>query len=269
MAENNPSNAAKSADAGQTNFGYRDVSFVEKEQLVHGVFDSVAPRYDAMNDLMSLGLHRLWKTALIDQLRPRPGMHLLDVAGGTGDIASRFLEAARRRDDRAQGQKAAHVTVCDINDHMLQVGRDRAIDKGRLGGIDWVCADAESLPLGDKSVDAYTVAFGIRNVADRDAALREAHRVLKPGAPFLCLEFVPADLGPLQPLYDFYSFRVVPKLGKAVADDEPAYRYLVESIRQFPQPEKFSDMIEDAGFINTKVRLLAGGIVALFSGWRI
>lgn len=269
MAENNPSGAVKSANAGQTNFGYRDVSFVEKERLVHGVFDSVAPRYDTMNDLMSLGLHRLWKTALIDQLRPRPGMHLLDVAGGTGDIAARFLAAANRKGDLAQSHEPAHVTVCDINDHMLEVGRDRAIDKGRLDGIDWVCADAEALPLAGKSVDAYTVAFGIRNVADRDAALREAHRVLKPGSPFLCLEFVPADLGPLQPLYDFYSFRVVPKLGKAVAADEPAYRYLVESIRQFPAPEQFGEMIENAGFVNAKVRLLAGGIVALFSGWRI
>lgn len=265
MIEKNPQPAAKSDDAGQTNFGYRDVSFAEKERLVRGVFDSVAPRYDAMNDMMSFGLHRLWKAALIDQLRPRPGMHLLDVAGGTGDIASRFLDAATRKGDLGE----ARVTVCDINSHMLDVGRDRAIDKGRLTGIDWVCADAEALPLADKSVDAYTVAFGIRNVADREAALAEAHRVLKPGSPFLCLEFVPAELGPLQPLYDFYSFKVVPRLGEAVAADADAYQYLVESIRQFPRPEQFGEMIESAGFVNCARRPLGGGIVVLFSGWRI
>jgi len=264
MIEENGPAAAKTSEEEQTSFGFREVSLAEKSRLVRGVFDSVAPRYDAMNDLMSAGLHRIWKAALIDQLRPRPGMHLLDVAGGTGDIATRFLDALAGKDTASPG----HVTVCDVNREMLDVGRDRAINSGRLQGLDWVCGDAENLPFPDKFVDAYTIAFGIRNVADRDAALREAWRVLKPGSPFLCLEFVPADFGALQSLYDFYSFRVVPTLGQVVAKDKDSYKYLVESIRKFPRPAKFREMIETAGFSNCRTRVMAGGMVVLFSGWR-
>lgn len=265
MIKENSSPAAKTNEEEQTSFGFRDVSLAEKTRLVRGVFDSVAPRYDAMNDLMSFGLHRIWKTALIDQLRPRPGMHLLDVAGGTGDIATRFLAAVEGKDP----SKTAQVTVCDINQEMLDVGRDRAINAGRLTGMDWLCGNAESLPLKDKCVDAYTITFGIRNVADRDAALREARRVLKPGSPFLCLEFVPADFGPLQSVYDFYSFQVVPTMGQVVARDKASYEYLVESIRKFPSPQQFVGMMEAAGFSNCRSRMMAGGMVALFSGWRV
>lgn len=264
MIEEDGSAAANTSEEEQTSFGFRDVSLAEKSRLVRGVFDSVAPQYDSMNDLMSFGLHRVWKSALIDQLCPRPGMHLLDVAGGTGDIATRFLDAIADKDPA----KTGHVTVCDVNQEMLGVGRDRAINAGRLTGLDWVCGDAESLPLADKSVDAYTITFGIRNVANREAALREAWRVLKPGSPFLCLEFVPADFGPLQRAYDFYSFRVVPALGQVVARDKPSYQYLVESIRKFPRPAEFLGMVQAAGFTNCRSRLMAGGMVALFSGWR-
>lgn len=264
MIEENDQAAAKTDEEAQTSFGFRDVSLAEKSRLVRGVFDSVAPRYDAMNDLMSFGLHRIWKSALIDQLRPRPGMHLLDVAGGTGDIATRFLDAVADKDP----SKSSHVTVCDVNQEMLGVGRDRALDAGRLTGLDWICGDAEALPLADKSVDAYTITFGIRNVTDREAALREARRVLKPGSPFLCLEFVPADFGPLQGVYDFYSFHIVPAMGQVVARDKDSYKYLVESIRKFPSPNRFVEMMDAAGFSNCRSRLMAGGMVALFSGWR-
>lgn len=265
MIEENTAPVAKTNEEDQTSFGFRQVNFAEKSRLVREVFNSVAPRYDAMNDLMSLGLHRMWKSALIDQLRPRPGMHLLDVAGGTGDIATRFLETVAGKDPSG----TSHVTICDMNQAMLDVGRDQAINAGCLTGLDWVCGNAESLPLADKSVDAYTIAFGIRNVADRETALREAWRVLKPGAPFLCLEFVPAYFGRLQSVYDFYSFHVVPTMGQAVARDKASYKYLVESIRQFPSPQKFTKMIDVAGFSNCRSRLMAGRMVALFSGWRV
>lgn len=243
-----------------THFGFREVRREEKAGLVRGVFDSVAGSYDLMNDLMSAGVHRLWKSAMIDWLMPQKGQHLLDVAGGTGDIAFRFL-------DRVGGE--GHVTVLDINHAMLSVGQDRAIDQGRLHGLDWVNGDAQKLPLTDKSVDAYTIAFGIRNVTDIPLALKEAYRVLKPGGRFLCLEFSKVEAPLLKQFYDFYSFKLLPEIGGIVAKDKASYQYLVESIRLFPDAENFAEMLREAGFGQVKYRLLSGGIAALHSGWRL
>lgn len=247
--------------SGNTHFGFKQVPADEKAGLVRGVFDSVAENYDVMNDLMSVGVHRLWKTAMIDWLMPRPGHHLLDVAGGTGDIGFRFL-------DKVKGNGT--VTVLDINHAMLSVGQDRAIDQGRLiSRLDWVNGDAQSLPLPDKSVDAYTIAFGIRNVTDIPLALREARRVLKPGGRFLCLEFSTVEAAILKDVYDFYSFKLLPEIGRLVAKDKESYEYLVESIRQFPDADRFAEMIVEAGFHQVKFRRLSGGIAALHSGWRL
>ncbi len=243
-----------------THFGFTDVPVEEKASMVRGVFDSVAENYDLMNDLMSAGVHRLWKTAMIDWLMPRPGQHLLDVAGGTGDIAFKFM-------DRLKGD--GKVTVLDINHAMLSVGQDRALDQGRLSGFDWVNGDAMALPLPDKSVDAYTIAFGIRNVTDIPMALREARRVLKPGGRFMCLEFSTVTLPVLKEFYDFYSFKLLPEIGKTVAGDRESYQYLVESIRKFPDADGFKKMIEEAGFGQVKYRSLSGGIAAIHSAWRI
>ncbi|MGE4218264.1 MAG: class I SAM-dependent methyltransferase [Alphaproteobacteria bacterium] len=249
----------QTSDSGETtHFGYRDVDATAKAGLVRGVFDSVAARYDLMNDLMSLGTHRLWKAALIDWLRPRAGMHLLDVAGGTGDIAERFVAAGGGR-----------VTVCDINASMVAVGRDRAIDRGRLTGIDWAVGDAEALPLPDASVDAYTIAFGLRNVTHIDLALAEARRVLKPGGRFLCLEFSHVAVPGLAAVYDRYSFSVLPRLGAMVAGDRDAYLYLAESIRRFPDQETLVGAMKAAGLAQARYRNLSGGIVAMHSAWRI
>ena len=253
-----------------TDFGFRTVPVEEKKTLVRGVFDSVAQRYDLMNDLMSGGIHRLWKAALMDWLNPRPGHHLLDVAGGTGDIAFRFLDRTRPR--QASSDKPpvpARVTVCDINWNMLGVGRDRAIDRGILGGIDWVCGNAEALPVPSGSVDAYTIAFGLRNVTHIDQALAEARRVLKPGGRFLCLEFTPEITPLLQPLYDLYSFQLVPLLGQIVTGDRDAYAYLVESIRRFPPQDELMERMRAVGFDQVKYRNLTGGIAAMHSGWRL
>tara|TARA_R100000005_G_scaffold34922_1_gene16073 strand:- start:4494 stop:5255 length:762 start_codon:yes stop_codon:yes gene_type:complete len=252
--------AATENSSDNTHFGFREVRRDEKAGLVRGVFDSVADNYDLMNDLMSGGIHRLWKSAMIDWLMPRKGQHLLDVAGGTGDIAFRFLDAVA-----GDGR----VTVLDINHAMLSVGQDRAIDQGRLQGLDWVNGDAQALPLPDKSVDAYTIAFGIRNVTDIPAALKEARRVLKPGGRFMCLEFSKVEAPILKEFYDFYSFKLLPEIGGIVARDKPSYQYLVESIRQFPDAENFADMLRDAGLGQVKFRRLSGGIAALHSGWRL
>ncbi|MBC8337773.1 MAG: bifunctional demethylmenaquinone methyltransferase/2-methoxy-6-polyprenyl-1,4-benzoquinol methylase UbiE [Rhodospirillales bacterium] len=241
-----------------THFGYRNVPEDEKRSLVRGVFDSVAPRYDLMNDLMSLGIHRLWKRTLIGWLRPRPEMSLVDVGGGTGDIALRFLE-------RGGGD----VTVIDINKEMLKVGRGRAIDRGILENIRWLDGDAEDLPVEDASYDVYTTAFCIRNVTHIEKALSEARRVLKPGGRFLCLEFSHVVLPMLDKLYDTYSFRVLPALGEQVAGDREAYQYLAESIRRFPDQNTFAKMIRDAGLEQVKVRNLSGGIAAIHSAWRV
>jgi demethylmenaquinone methyltransferase/2-methoxy-6-polyprenyl-1,4-benzoquinol methylase len=244
----------------EVDFGYRRVRREEKARLVRDVFDRVVDRYDLMNDLMSGGIHRLWKTELIDHLAPRPGQLLLDVAGGTGDIAERFLR-------RAGG--GARVIVCDISERMLKRGRDRAIDAGRLAGIEWLTGDAERLPLRGMSVDAYTIAFGLRNVTDIGAALMEARRVLKPGGRFLCLEFSPVDAPFLRQAYDLYSFVVLPELGQLVAGDRDAYRYLAESIRRFPRQNELAEMMCAAGFERVRFRNLTGGIAALHTGWRL
>jgi len=246
------------SDPTTTHFGFQDVLDSEKASLVKGVFDRVASNYDVMNDLMSLGVHRLWKQTLIEELRPRPDMKLLDVGGGTGDIAFRFLE---------KGGKS--VTVCDINREMLNHGRDRAIDKGLLKGLTWVTGDAEQLPVADNSMDAFTIAFCIRNVTHIDRALSEARRVLRPGGRFLCLEFSRVALPLLEKPYDAYSFKVLPWLGEIIANDREAYQYLAESIRQFPDQQRFEQMIAEAGLERVSHRNLSGGIAAIHSAWRI
>ncbi|MCW0235608.1 MAG: bifunctional demethylmenaquinone methyltransferase/2-methoxy-6-polyprenyl-1,4-benzoquinol methylase UbiE [Ferrovibrio sp.] len=254
-----PDPTQDSNPGNETHFGFRSVPEGDKARLVRGVFDSVASRYDVMNDLMSGGVHRLWKAAMIDWLNPHGAITVLDVAGGTGDIAFRIL-------DRAPQSK---VIVADINASMLEQGRNRAIDQARLGRLTWTCMDAEKLALPDRSVDAYTIAFGIRNVTHIEAALAEAYRVLKPGGRFLCLEFSTVRNPALAKVYDIYSFNLLPKLGGIVADDADSYRYLVESIRRFPSQERFAAMIEAAGFRNVAVRDLTGGIAAMHSARRI
>lgn len=244
-------------DADATHFGFRTVPLAEKAPLVAGVFSSVADRYDLMNDLMSLGIHRAWKAAMLDWLAVRPDMHLLDVGGGTGDIAFRFLDRGGRA-----------VTVLDVNPAMLAVGRNRALDAGHLRDLSWVCGDAERLPVRDASVDAYTTAFCLRNVTRIDRALAEARRVLKPGGRFLCLEFSRVTMSALRRLYDPYSFRVLPALGQMVTGNGDAYRYLAESIRRFPPQQDFARMVADAGLDLVRYRNLSGGIAALHSAWR-
>ena len=249
---------------GETDFGFARVALADKAALVREVFARVAPSYDLMNDLMSAGIHRLWKADMIAWLKPRAGMRIADVAGGTGDIALRILE-------RAPG---ARVSVCDVNEAMLGVGRDRALDRGMvsgngMGGIDWLCGDAENLPFADGAMDALTIAFGIRNVTHIEAALGEARRVLKPGGRFLCLEFSRLAVPALEPLYDAFSFRLLPALGAIVTGDRAAYQYLVESIRRFPDQERFAAMITGAGLSLCRYRNLSGGIAALHSAWRI
>jgi demethylmenaquinone methyltransferase/2-methoxy-6-polyprenyl-1,4-benzoquinol methylase len=243
-------------------FGFRDVPESEKEGMVRGVFSSVARRYDLMNDLMSGGVHRFWKDAMVEWLNPRPGWQVLDVAGGTGDVAFRIAEAARRRGG------VADIRVCDINAEMIGEGRRRAREKGE-GSVAWVCGDAEALPFSDASADAFTIAFGIRNVTHIDGVLAEARRVLKPGGRFLCLEFSRCEAPGLDALYDRFSFSVLPRLGGWVANDAEAYRYLAESIRRFPPQAAFAKLIEKAGLSRVKVRNLTGGIAALHSAWRL
>ncbi len=244
-------------------FGYRDVEADQKPRLVRDLFGRVAGRYDLMNDLMSGGIHRLWKREMVDWLAPRPGQSLLDVAGGTGDIAERVLT-------RVGPGAAGPVVVCDLTPEMLQQGRDRMIDRGRIGApIAWLCGDAEALPLADRSVEAYTIAFGLRNVTHIERALAEAHRVLKPGGRFLCLEFSRVVLPLFDRLYDLYSFRALPALGAMVAGDREAYLYLAESIRRFPDQATLVDLIGAAGFGQVRYRNLSGGIAALHSAWRL
>lgn len=248
-----------------THFGFKTVAEDEKASLVRGVFDSVASRYDVMNDLMSAGLHRLWKNDMVSWLHPRDGMRILDVAGGTGDIAFRIL---KKSPPPAEG-RGIRVTICDINAAMLQEGRNRAIDRNILQGIDWICGNAEALPVPDNHFDAYTIAFGIRNVTHIDAALREAHRVLKIGGRFLCLEFSHLAHAWMRKYYDAYSFHVIPHIGQWVTGSGDPYRYLVESIRQFPSQETFAKTIEDAGFSNVQWRNLTQGVVAIHSARKI
>jgi demethylmenaquinone methyltransferase/2-methoxy-6-polyprenyl-1,4-benzoquinol methylase len=248
--------------SAKSSFGYRDVPEAEKEGLVRGVFTSVARRYDLMNDLMSGGVHRIWKDVFVDWLDPRPGQAYLDVAGGTGDIAFRIAGMARKRGGEAG------ITVCDINVDMLGEGVRRANAKGEHA-VAWVCGDAEKLPVPDSSMDAYTIAFGIRNVTHIQVALEQARRVLKPGGRFLCLEFSRVEAPGLDALYDVYSMKVLPRLGQMVAGDAEAYRYLAESIRRFPPQNAFAKMIEKAGLSRVQVRNLTGGIAAMHSAWRI
>ncbi|SDD35675.1 demethylmenaquinone methyltransferase / 2-methoxy-6-polyprenyl-1,4-benzoquinol methylase [Sphingomonas sp. YR710] len=237
-------------------FGYTDVSPAEKTEKVGAVFRSVAQRYDIMNDAMSVGMHRLWKDRFVRRVRPRAGETILDMAGGTGDIAFRMAK------------HGADVTVSDINGAMLEVGMERAKKRG-IDGLVWSEQNAETLSFGDKAFDAYTIAFGIRNVTHIDKALAEAHRVLKRGGRFYCLEFSTTLWPGFAEIYDAYSHKVVPKLGKLLAHDEDSYRYLIESIRRFPPMDKFKAMIADAGFVSTKVEPMLGGLVAIHSGWKI
>jgi len=246
-----------------THFGYRDVPLGEKQTLVNEVFRSVASRYDLMNDLMSAGLHRVWKDIMINAVNPPRSdapFALLDVAGGTGDISFRAAKEA------GSGFRA---TVCDINSDMLAVGRERAAKNHLDDRVDFVEGNAEALAFPDRAFDAYTIAFGIRNVPRIDLALREAYRVLKPGGRFLCLEFSTVDVPGLDRIYDLFSFKVIPPLGRMITGDADSYQYLVESIRKFPKPGAFAEMIGEAGFSRVTWRSLSGGIVALHSGWRL
>jgi demethylmenaquinone methyltransferase/2-methoxy-6-polyprenyl-1,4-benzoquinol methylase len=254
MDETPPSGAAPRT----ASFGFQDVPEAEKAGRVRGVFSSVAARYDLMNDLMSGGLHRLWKAALVDRLAPRRGLRLLDLAGGTGDVAFRAL-------DRVRGE--AEVTVCDLTEAMLAEGRRRAEARGHA--VEWVAGDAMKLPFADRRFDAATIAFGIRNVTRVEDALAEARRVLRPGGRFLCLEFsrVPQPL--LARAYELYSFQAIPRLGQAVVGDRDSYRYLVESIRRFPDQPRFAAMLREAGFERVSWTNLTFGVAAIHSGWRL
>lgn len=247
------------SDENTTHFGFQTVPEADKAGMVHGVFSRVASKYDIMNDLMSMGIHRIWKDAMMDWLAPRPGQRLLDVAGGTGDVAFRFLA-------RAPG---AHATVCDMTEPMLIEGRRRAEAEKLAESLDWVVGDAMALPFADNSFDVYTISFGIRNVTRIGDALREAHRVLRPGGRLMVLEFsqIPNEL--MQKVYDLYSFNIIPVMGQVVAGDRDSYQYLVESIRKFPDQESFAGMIRAAGFGQVKYRNLTMGIAALHSGWKI
>ena len=247
------------SDKKQTHFGFQTVDEDAKAGMVHGVFSSVASRYDLMNDLMSAGVHRVWKNAMMDWLAPRNGQHLLDVAGGTGDIAFRFL-------DRAPG---ARVTVCDMTESMLVEGRKRAQASALADRLRWVTGDAMQLPFADESFDRYTISFGIRNVTRIPDALAEARRVLRPGGRLMVLEFSQIPVPMLQWLYDRYSFNVIPAMGQVVANDRDSYQYLVESIRRFPDQDRFAQMIRDAGFGRVQWRNLSMGIAALHSGWKL
>ncbi|WP_308917102.1 bifunctional demethylmenaquinone methyltransferase/2-methoxy-6-polyprenyl-1,4-benzoquinol methylase UbiE [Jannaschia sp. LMIT008] len=248
------------SDTGRTtHFGFEEIPEDRKAGRVHGVFTNVANKYDVMNDAMSLGIHRLWKDAMMDWLAPRPGQRLLDVAGGTGDIAFRFL-------DRAPD---ATATVCDLTEGMLVAGRARAEAADLADRLDWVAGDAMALPFGANTFDAYTIAFGIRNVTRIDAALVEAHRVLRPGGRLMVLEFSQLPNPLMQRAYDLYSFNVIPRMGQAIAGDRDSYRYLVESIRRFPDQDAFAEMVQAAGFGNVKYRNLSFGIAALHSGWKL
>lgn len=243
----------------KTHFGFKTVDEDAKAGMVHGVFTNVASKYDVMNDAMSMGVHRIWKDAMMDWLAPRKGMKLLDVAGGTGDISFRFLK-------RAGG---GHATVFDMTQSMLDEGRKRAEAESMQDSLNWVCGDAMALPFEDNTFDAYTISFGIRNVTRIQDAINEAYRVLKPGGRLLVLEFSTIPNPAMQWAYDRYSFNIIPPLGQIIANDRDSYQYLVESIRKFPKQDQFAQMIRDGGFSQVKYRNLSLGIAALHSGWKI
>ncbi len=245
------------ADNNTTDFGYKEVPKEDKVKHVADVFHSVAAKYDVMNDLMSGGVHRIWKKLTIEQSGARAGMKILDIAGGTGDLTLRF--------SRIVG-KTGHVTLADINDSMLKVGRDKLSDKGAVANIDFVQANAEALPFPDNHFDIITIAFGLRNVTDKDAALRSMQRVLKPGGKLMVLEFSKTNNPVLSGVYDFYSFNVLPKLGQVIAGDAESYRYLAESIRMHPDQETLKSMMQDADLVNCKYQNMTGGVVALHTG---
>ena len=246
-------------DDRTTHFGFETVPEGDKAGLVRGVFSSVASKYDVMNDAMSLGIHRIWKDAMMDWLAPHSGQNLLDVAGGTGDVAFRFLKRA----------KAGHATVLDLTEQMLIEGRKRAEASQLENSLDWIVGDAMALPFEDNTFEVYTISFGIRNVTRPQEALNEAYRVLKPGGRLMVLEFnkIPNDM--LQKLYDTYSFNAIPAMGKLITGDRDSYQYLVESIRKFPDQDTFLNMVKDAGFDNAKYRNLSLGIACLHSGWKL
>ncbi|XP_037114082.1 2-methoxy-6-polyprenyl-1,4-benzoquinol methylase, mitochondrial [Syngnathus acus] len=275
-----------------THFGFETVPEGEKSKKVYKVFENVAPKYDVMNDAMSLGIHRLWKDALLHAMHPQPGVHLLDVAGGTGDIAFRFLEytssqkerQARRTaswqdmshnypGNRGEGEEGgardSRVVVCDINKEMLKVGKQKAHHEGLASDVLWVVGDAEELPFDDNQFDIYTIAFGLRNVTHVELALQEALRVLKPGGRFMCLEFSKVTNPILARLYDAYSFQVIPVLGEVIAGDWKSYQYLVESIRKFPAQEELKELLEEAGFCCARYHNLTGGVVSIHSGFKL
>jgi len=241
-------------------FGERPVSPEDKTKLVQGVFDSVAENYDIMNDLMSGGVHRIWKDRLIRMIRPKSHERFLDVAGGTGDIAFRIRKAAGKGTD---------ITICDLDEAMVSVGRDRAIDRGWVNDFTWTTGNAETLPFPDNHFDVYTISFGLRNVTRIDTALREAHRVLKPGGRFFCLEFSHVNEPFLAKIYDAYSYTVIPRIGQAVAKDRDSYQYLVESIRKFPKQKELQRRLGEAGFSNPRYQNLSFGISAIHSGWKV
>ncbi|HEU5017428.1 MAG TPA: bifunctional demethylmenaquinone methyltransferase/2-methoxy-6-polyprenyl-1,4-benzoquinol methylase UbiE [Pseudolabrys sp.] len=247
----------------ETHFGYESIALAEKQGRVDDVFHSVARRYDLMNDLMSGGLHRAWKDALVTAVNPPKSdrrFELLDLAGGTGDVAFRVLDA---------GGAGTRATICDINADMLAIGAERAVARGLDDTIAFEQGNAEELPYSDRRFDCVTIAFGIRNVPRIGVALREIHRVLRIGGRFLCLEFSTVDVPGLDRLYELYSFQMIPRIGHTVTGDRDAYRYLVESIRRFPRPNTFARMIEHAGFRRVSFRPMTGGVVALHSGWKL
>ncbi len=247
------------SDDKTTHFGSQTIPEVEKAGRVQGVFNSVASKYDVMNDVMSVGIHRIWKDAMMDWLAPRPGQRLLDVAGGTGDISFRFLRRAG----------VGHATVLDLTEPMLIEGRKRAEAEQMADSLDWVVGDAMALPFPDNSFDVYTISFGIRNVTRPQEALNEAFRVLRPGGRLMVLEFSRLPNDGLQKLYDLYSFNVIPRMGQMIAGDRDSYQYLVESIRNFPDQDTFLDMVRRAGFEQARYRNLSMGIAALHSGWKL
>ncbi len=258
MSDNPTPAAAPSAAGEHTDFGYRSVPRAAKKPMVRAVFDSVAPKYDLMNDLMSLGIHRLWKRVFVVMLGPRPGLSLLDLAGGTGDVSFGWLRGG-----------GGPSILSDINASMLAVGRDRALSAGLVSQLGLLVADAERLPLPDRCVERVSIAFGLRNCTDKEAVLAEARRVLRPGGRFLCLEFSRVQVAALAPVYDAWSFGVLPRLGSLIAGDADSYRYLAESIRTFPDQDTLAAMLRAAGFARVGVRNLSGGIAAIHSGWRL